>query len=385
MFSNRFFVPILVIAIVGTAFGVWRITSKEAPEVKKIYRPTPPEVSKKTKASGKDNPNIEKAEIGSSKLFDEAEKRQIFSNFIDKNGDGVISFVDVMDQALPLSHPYNVEARHKFSVAQYKSGFTAEELAVPSRKKYFELMESEKYLQLIKNGATFDELANFLADNGYDVPRNPTQAIFRDHFPTGGPADYEPEMRAKILALLTEKGGYGPDIIDDFLADPRNGAWYWATFGSKITKRDMNVRGFVEWIKGVERNPMLSNDVPVPAVRETVDFPEESSAASPRINTLEDAQVPVIPDENGNILQPRKETVDIRREIREPLRHSDFKMPTEASLKTALGGQFSQARYQRALSILTQYGPQEGLRRLKAGDPEMTEMIERHIEQQQEK
>ncbi len=384
MFSNRFFVPILVIAIVGIAFGVWRIVSKEAPEDKKNYRPTRPETSEKTEVLGKENPDIEKVEIGGSKLFEEARRRQIFSNFTDTNGDGVISFVDVMDQALPLSHPYNVEARHKFSVTQYKSGFTAEELAEPSRKKYFELVESEEYLQLIKNGATFDELTNFLADNGYDVPRNPTQAIFREHFPIGEPADYEPEMRAKVSTLLTEMGGYGPDIIDDFLSDPRSGAWYWATFGSKITKRDMNVRGFVEWIKDVERNPMPSNDVPVPTARESFAFPGGSATASPEINTLEDSQAPLIPDENGNIPQLPKEAADIRREITEPLRYSDFKIPTEASLKATLGDQFSQARYQRALSILNQYEPKEGLRRLKAADPEMTEMIQQHIEHQQE-
>lgn len=93
MFSNRFFVPILVIAIVGIAFGVWRIASKEAPEVKKIYRPTLPETSEKTEVLGKENPDIEKVEIGGSKLFEEARKRQIFSNFTDTNGDGVISFV----------------------------------------------------------------------------------------------------------------------------------------------------------------------------------------------------------------------------------------------------------------------------------------------------
>lgn len=380
MFSNRFLFLILVLAVVGIGFGVWRITFKKAPEVKRIILSSIP-AKEKPEASGKETPRVEKSEIEGSK----AKKRQIFSNFRDKNGDGVIGFEDVMDQTLPLSHPYNVEARHKLSVVQYKSGFTAEELAKPSRKKYFELVESEEYLQLIKNGATFDELSNFLADNGYDVQRNPTQAIFREHFPTGEPADYEPEMRVKVSALLTEKGGYGPDIIGDFLSDPRNGAWYWATFGSKITKRDMNVRGFVEWIKDVEGDPMPSNNVPVPTVRGTVAFPEESAMSS-QINTLEETQDPFIPNENGNIRQSPKETAEVRREITEPLIiYSDFKIPTEASLKDAIGDQFSQARYQSALSILNEYGPKEGLRRLKVADPEMTKMIERHIGKQQEK
>lgn len=52
-------------------------------------------------------------------------------------------------------------------------------------------------------------------------------------------------------------------------------------------------------------------------------------------------------------------------------------IPTEADFEKALRERFSVERFNRALSTLNQYGPKEGLRRLKESDPEIAEHIEK--------
>ena len=51
--------------------------------------------------------------------------------------------------------------------------------------------------------------------------------------------------------------------------------------------------------------------------------------------------------------------------------------------ETALEKQFSPERFNRAISTFTQYGPEEGLRRLKKNDPELASHIEKHRSAQQ--
>ena len=51
--------------------------------------------------------------------------------------------------------------------------------------------------------------------------------------------------------------------------------------------------------------------------------------------------------------------------------------PTDAELESDLQGQFSPERYGRAAETLRRYGPEEGLRRLKASDPEVATEMER--------
>ena len=69
--------------------------------------------------------------------------------------------------------------------------------------------------------------------------------------------------------------------------------------------------------------------------------------------------------------------------------HIDFQMPdfdpevlTKEKLETALETQLSPERFNRALSTLTQYGTEEGIRRLKNDDPELASHIEKQLQRQ---
>jgi hypothetical protein len=52
-------------------------------------------------------------------------------------------------------------------------------------------------------------------------------------------------------------------------------------------------------------------------------------------------------------------------------------LPTDAEFETTLKERFSSERFERAMSTLERYGPEEGLRRLKENDPEIAEQVER--------
>lgn len=51
---------------------------------------------------------------------------------------------------------------------------------------------------------------------------------------------------------------------------------------------------------------------------------------------------------------------------------------TEAGFEAALKAQFTSDRFERVMSTLNQYGPEEGLRRLRENDPEVAKQVEQH-------
>ena len=58
-------------------------------------------------------------------------------------------------------------------------------------------------------------------------------------------------------------------------------------------------------------------------------------------------------------------------------------LPTEAEFEAAFREQFNPERYQKAMSTLKRYGPEEGLRRLKSDDPEIAKRIEPLLKRQE--
>ena len=53
-------------------------------------------------------------------------------------------------------------------------------------------------------------------------------------------------------------------------------------------------------------------------------------------------------------------------------------LPTVEGFEASLKEQFSSERFERAMSTLDRYGPEEGLRRLRENDPEVAKRIEQH-------
>ena len=74
----------------------------------------------------------------------------------------------------------------------------------------------------------------------------------------------------------------------------------------------------------------------------------------------------------------------LEEQLKEQLLPKVSKLPTEVSLETALKERFSQKRFNTAMQTLNQYGPKEGIRRLKESDPEIATQVEHLIQKNKE-
>jgi len=106
--------------------------------------------------------------------------------------------------------------------------------------------------------------------------------------------------------------------------------------------------------------------VPVPVDNTTVERPQETF----HNETGEDIATRA-PLGEGNI--------DLEAEFRKmfaPESPKPSEFPTEKTVETTLRKHVSPERFNRALQVLNQYGPKDGLRRLKNSDPEIAKQIE---------
>ncbi len=368
MKEKRVLYPILMLLSVLIVFALWKLSTTDTPEVKTIYRATAP----KSASDAASTP--QKTETSSK-------------DFVDKDGDNEITLVDVTDPNLPISHPRNVEARLKVIIDRQKSWQTPERLAKPEVKRYYEIVESQEYLDLINSGATYNELMNFLADKGLSISRDLLHQPFRKHFPVGDPSDYEPEMRQKLTAMIIENGGYDSGVLNKFMADERASAWYLAHFGSNISLRDMNLDSAVSWLKEIKNRAMQSTEALGETRTQPLSTSEEISVDRSTVSPSDPIRSPqrdLTSDEKDDVPALPKTAADLVIEPTAPLRQSDFKALSEENIETALRKYFSPERFNRALQTLNRYGPEEGLRRLKESDPGIAKQVERLIRRNKE-
>ena len=86
-----------------------------------------------------------------------------------------------------------------------KSLMTEEQRA--HMQDYFKVTESDEFREFLKTNPTLEERFHFLSDRGIgDLPRNLNMLLFRKSFPTGEPADFEPEMHQKLTQMLITGG-----------------------------------------------------------------------------------------------------------------------------------------------------------------------------------
>lgn len=389
MIKRRFIFSLILCLIVGSVFGFWHVfrdkqqASSEEPE---IYKTTPVAPRQNTKKN-----TARRVEQEQTK-----EPETLYSGFVDKNGDGVITHVDIHNPNLPVSHPENVRARLKLIIANLKNGYTIEELEKPEIKKFFELMESQGYFGLVLNGATQNELMNFLANNGLTELRDLDHQPFRQHFSMGIPADYEPEMRERLKSLIIENGGYDSGVLGAFLDSPGGFAWYKSQFLANLRLNDPKGQDLGrDWLKNVEDEALEGINASAQKSIETgmnQDMEDrQTSVVSPNTSTntepYQESLEPKMDDASDNSkrlsensalpveLQQFPELSDVINQLSDALNEED--------IKTAFRDQFSPERFNRALQTLNQYGTEEGLRRLKESDPEVAKRIERLLSKHQ--
>ena len=272
----------------------------------------------------------------------------------------------------------------------------------PYWKALYEAVNSPEYLEYQKKqdariGTDLDLWWSFLESKGLSSGRMAQEERFREHFPTGEYADYEPEMRKRLAQLFLETG-LSPTATNDE-QNVRQTIGVLSQFRSEAEANRVWMRGYfngyvgdLEWAQEVRANAAsivtdtddidavptftesdtVVESTPTEIAEENLDTEPESSLFSEETPTSEDLE------------QAQATVAEIEAELLKTLFPDQPELPTESSIENVLRDQFSSQRFTSAVQTLSQYGPQEGLRRLKESDPEIAVYIERLIQRNKE-
>lgn len=404
MLKNRVFYPLLAIAILIFGFALSKMALHTPSEVKKIYHTTTPDPkttsSPNAETQTEPAPHTDTTPMGIGNFESLLGGNKDFLELLKTLKGYNKSWSEVMDPNLPGTHPFNVEARHKASLAGFISRSTPDELADPRFQKAIEIELSEPYINLINNGANADELFNFLLGEfeklaGIDGSRirNPNQRYFREYFPTGTHEDHEPEMRARLTTLIEKNGGYSSEVLSEFMQDERAGVWYYTRGKKYDSPRDIDNSVNIDWVRDVRANAMGLTEAE--SMDSDVEVPMLDTLPLSKFDTTDTASTQQAPPESAileNFLKSVGDNPDIESELTpptslpkpRPMPSASHLLATDAEVEVSLREHFSPQRFTNAISTLDQYGPEEGLRRIKASDPEVGKHIERLIRPKQE-
>ena len=268
----------------------------------------------------------------------------------------------------------------------------------PYWKALYAAVNSPEYLEYQKKqdariGTDLDLWWSFLESKGLSSGRMAQEERFREHFPTGEYADYEPDMRRRLAELFLETGLSTTASYDE--AGVRQMIGVLSQFRSEAEANSVWMRGYfngyvgdLEWAQEVRENVASivtdADNVDVIAeftesdtvVESTPTDVAEESSGDEREPSLFSEKTPTIED----VTQVPKTVEEIEVELLKTLFPDERALRTQSNVEKALGEQFSSQRFNAAVQTLSQHGPQEGLRRLKESDPEIAVYIERLIQ-----
>lgn len=219
---------------------------------------------------------------------------------------------------------------------------------------------------------------------------------FRESFPTGDYADYEPMMRKELAELFLELD-FQPDVTDvqttreytlavlsQFRSDWGNKVWMRGYFNG--------YDGDVAWADSIRQNAANIVAELTPMDNDTSPPPTESAFTLNTADVVEEVGgTASLPNTNTEVLSAPKDLPEIPQTVQETetelvKQHiADIPgLPTEAQFRNTLHQHFSPERLNRAMATLNRYGPKEGLRQLKESDPEIATRLERLIQPDKE-
>ena len=293
--------------------------------------------------------------------------------------------------------------------SMFMASLSEEQLATPFAQKMLEAMSSPEYFALMESDFTEREWNDFLESQGVPVTRG-YPGLFREFVPNMELADYEPVVRRKFAELFI--AAEPVDLTDPTAAaDQRSSVFL--ELGKELTQTDMAAAAWIMETFGEDHDaafrPDASNDSPafvwmtdvqqnaarIVANAETmgVNTPEtqESAQSWDLSSVVEDPSIDSSETEESTALDTSQRATmtdaEIMAEIEKSLtpKTSDIvtnerpEMPgkIQSNLETTLKSRFSSERFERALSTLERYGPEEGLRRLRESDPEVAKQVEK--------
>ncbi len=287
--------------------------------------------------------------------------------------------------------------------------YTEEELAAPRNQKLLAAMDSPEFHEVLKNFSTRNWF-DFLDSKGIptDRAREALDGAFRNNF-TGAPEDYESEMRLKIAKLFVAAGPADltdleaasrqrNKVFNDFSKDKRIFGWYLAQFdedwdGIFLGEQEgMANNPALVWLTDVQKNAaaIVANagtaSVSASETQESApswDLSDVGESSSASFNETEENHLGISTPLINALEQPTVSSTDIpaattsaRGSTEMPSASPDLSITN--GLGTVLKSQFSSERFERAMTTLERYGPEEGLRRLREADPEIAKQMERH-------
>lgn len=236
---------------------------------------------------------------------------------------------------------------------------------------------------------------DFLESQGLGSGRMAQEKRFREHFPTGDYVDYEPMMRKRLAERFLEAGILPVQVDDEESANETISVmqqFRLETAANRVWMRGHfnGYDGDLEWAKDIRQNaarivaavppeqPDAATPLTEPEALVSPIAPKETLSDNERQPSLFNEEAPAFetPEQLPQRMEERMEEIDA--ELLE-----EFSPEVEMHIETSLREQFSPAQFNRAMQTLQQYGPEEGLRRIKASAPELAARIEHLLEKNQ--
>ena len=295
--------------------------------------------------------------------------------------------------------------------SMFMSSFSEEQLALPHFQKILEAMDSPEYVELLTSGNSRSPKGeDFWKSKGVPVTRG-HNGLFTEHPPFMSLADYEPVVRQKLanfflaadpVDMTDPKAAAiqrGKVLIELDETDENGLAWFMERFGDDWLDAidgdgwNGDIGGIgksnpaLEWLTDVQQN---AASIVAAAEQARVDALEASAPSwdlssvmeSPSASHSETEALTTINTSEKNTMTD----TEIEAAIEKSLTPQPPDIPTnkspdtpgeiQSNLETTLKAQFSSERFDRAMNTLDQYGPEEGLRRLRENDPEIARQIE---------
>ena len=337
--------------------------------------------------------------------------------FQGQNRDGIAA--DSQHSSQPSQNPDGAPLAKEERLAQaarnmFISRFSEEQLALPHFQKILEAMDSPEYVELLKSSDfSTTRRENSWKSKGVAATQG-NAGLFTERPPFMSLADYEPVVRRKLAELfiaaepvdLTDPVAAGIQrgkvLIELDETDENGLAWFMERFGSdwgeivRGAQDGMENNPAVIWMNDIQRNAAsivkaaeqarsaalkasapswdMSSVMESPSVSSDATMEENPSVSPPAIDALEPPAISK-PETDASIT-PAPELTDMPK--------TPTNLPTVEGLETSLKEQFSPERFERAMSTLERYGPEEGLRRLRENDPEVARQIERSRQRDEE-
>ncbi len=298
------------------------------------------------------------------------------------------------NHAEETSHTHSHERPSDFMIELIKERLNED--PDPKVLRWLKYVESEEGRAFFESFPSSDEWFEKSKSFGFfqETPelRAARDQLYRKHFPTGTVDENESIIRDMMRDAILEHEHHkeaeysrrrNSSVLIELFMDEKYNSWISKKFGSQPPSSREWINSTFEEVRLAEREKYLGTENTATTaplsdftssdrLQSEVEVPpgEPQTPANTRVLSEDILTVEDILSDDADMQQAGIETLT-------PTVPASPELPTRKTLETALRTQFSPDRFNRAMKTLNQYGPQEGLRRLKSSDPEVAKQVER--------